>query len=127
MLHSLKRRRILAERQEAVVHRDRAARDLVAALREAEAAVEAIRAANDRFYRAADQPTQAILNQLRRDRERTFAFHATAEAVAEAPLLCRILNVRLGTGARYMPLTEWISHVSNLDLNAAGDGPAKGD
>jgi len=126
MLLSLKRRRILSERREAVSQRDSAARDLVAALREAEAAVEALKAANDRFYRAEDQPTQAILNQLRRDRERMFAFHTAAEAIAEAPVLARILGVRIGTATRYMPLVEWINHVSTQDLGAAGDDLAKG-
>src|SRR3546814_9715842 len=52
MLVSLKRRRILRGREEAVAERHQAARDFVAAIREAEGAMEAIKAANDKLYRS---------------------------------------------------------------------------
>lgn len=126
MLISLKRRRIATERQAAVGFRERAARDFVAALREAEAALEAIRTANDQFYRAPDPNQQSTLNDLRQARERMFIFHACAEVIAEAPLLARMTGTRIGS-TRAMPLIEWINHISKHDLAAAGDVISKGN
>lgn len=121
MLISLKRKRIMSERREAVGQRHAAARDLVSALREAEAAVEALKSANDRFYRSDVQAEQAGLSSLRRSRERMFAFLTAGELIAEAPILSRILGLRVSV-ARPMPLIEWVDHTSNLDLGDAGGG-----
>ena len=126
MLISLKRKRIASERQAAVAFRERAARDFVAALREAEAALEAIRSANDQFYKAPDPEQQSSLNNLRQTRERMFIFHACAELIAEAPLLARMTGTRIGS-TRAMPLIDWINHVSKHDLGAAGDVIPKGN
>ncbi len=121
MLISLRRKRIMSERREAVGQRHAAARDLVAALREAEAAVEALKSANDRFYRSDVQAEQAGLSSLRRSRERMFAFLTAGELIDEAPILSRILGLRVSV-ARPMPLIEWVDHTSKLDLGDAGGG-----
>lgn len=121
MLGSFKRKRIASERVQAVDERYRAAQDFVAALREAEAALEALKLANDRFYKSDNDRLQHSLSELRRSRERMFAFHAAAEVIEEAPRLARILNVRIGA-TRAMPFSEFIAHTSKLDL-PAGDQP----
>lgn len=121
MLIGLKRKRIMSERREAVGQRHAAARDLIAALREAEAAVEALKSANDKFYRSDVQAEQVGLDSLRRSRERMFAFLTTAEVIAEAPILSRLLGLRVSV-TRPMPLVEWIDHVSHLDLGDAAAG-----
>lgn len=126
MLISLKRRRIATERQAAVPRREQAARDFVAALREAQAALETMRSANDQLYRAPDPNQQSTLNDLRQARERMFIFHACAEVIAEAPLLARMTGTRIGS-TRAMPLIEWINHISKHDLAAAGDVISKGN
>lgn len=120
MLISLKRKRIASERQAAVNHRETAARDFVAALREAEAALEAMKDANDKFFASDDPRIQASLASLRRDRERMFLFHAAKEVVSEAPRLAKLLGARVAPTAA-MPLVDWIQHTSNLDLGVAGD------
>src|SRR3546814_19423821 len=95
MLVSLKRRRILRGREEAVAERHQAARDFVAAIREAEGAMEAIKAANDKLYRSDLVAEQSFLSELRSGRERTFTFHLAKEVEAEAPLLARALGIRV--------------------------------
>ncbi|MGU3389837.1 hypothetical protein [Sphingomonas sp. M1A8_2b] len=115
MLGSLKRRKIMREREEAVGLRETAARDFVAALREAEAALNALRGANDKFYRSDVAAEQVGLQELRGSRERMFAFHAARDVVAEAPHLARVLNVKV-TPVQTMPLVDWIQHTSSLDL-----------
>src|SRR3546814_15460047 len=95
MLVSLKRRRILRGREEAVAERHQAARDFVAAIREAEGAMEAIKAANDKLYRSDLVAEQSFLSELRSGRERTFNFHLAKEVEAEAPLLARALGIRV--------------------------------
>lgn len=120
MLISLKRKRIAVERQAAVAFRERSARDFVAAIREAESALEALKAANDKFYLSADERVQASLNSLRRSRERMFAFHAAKEVVSEAPRLAQLLGTRVAPTAA-MPFVDFIIHTSKLDLGAAGD------
>ena len=114
---SFKRKRILREREEAVGQRVAAAKAVVAAVREAEEALDAMRAANDRFYRS-DRPAEnAALSSLRRERERVFVFHTVRESVAEAPHLARALGLRASvTGA--MPLVAFIEHTGNCDLSA---------
>jgi len=121
VLGSFKRKRIASERVQAVDERFRAAQDFVTALREAEAALEALKLANDRFYKSDNERLQHSLSELRRSRERMFAFHAAAEVIEEAPRLARILNVRIGA-TRAMPFSEFIAHTSKLDL-PAGDQP----
>jgi len=121
MLGSFKRKRIASERLDAVGERDRAARDFVIALRDAEGALEALKVANDRFYKSDNEAVQISLSDLRRSRERMFAFHAAAEVIEEAPRLARILNVRVAA-TRAMPFSEFIAHTSKLDL-PAGDQP----
>src|SRR3546814_7161846 len=86
MLVSLKRRRILRGREEAVAERHQAARDFVAAIREAEGAMEAIKAANDKLYRSDLVAEQSFLSELRSGRERTFTFHLAKEVEAEAQI-----------------------------------------
>lgn len=127
MIGSLKRRRVEKERAEAVPQRERAARDFVAAIREAEAALEALRAANDRFYRSDVQAEQANLNELRRSRERMFQFTAAKDVVAEAPMLARLLGVKVAP-TQAMPFVDYIAHTSALDLHAtASVTPINGD
>jgi hypothetical protein len=121
MILSLKRRRVLKEREEAVPQRERAARDFVAAIREAEAALDAMKTANDRFYRSDAQHEQAELNELRRSRDRMFQFTAAKEVVAEAPHLARLLGVKVAP-TQAMPFVDFVIHTSKLDLGAAGDG-----
>ncbi len=128
MIGSLKRRRIEKERAEAVPQRERAARDFVAAIREAEGALEALKAANDRFYRSDVQHEQAALNELRRSRERMFQFTAAKDVQAEAPMLARLLGLKVAP-TQAMPFLDYIAHTSALDLHAAGSGnvtPIKG-
>lgn len=124
MLISLKRKRIAAERQAAVNFREQAARDFVAAIREAEAALEALKAANDKFYLSDDQRVQSCLNDLRQSRERLFAFHLAKEVAAEAPRLTRALGFRVAPTVA-MPFLDFIAHTSKLDLGAAGDVTSK--
>jgi hypothetical protein len=128
MIGSLKRRRIEKERTEAVPQRERAARDFVAAIREAEGALEALRAANDRFYRSDVQHEQANLDELRRSRERMFQFTAAKDVQAEAPMLARLLGLKVAP-TQAMPFVDYIAHTSALDLQAAGPAsvtPIKG-
>mgnify|MGYP007020375456 CR=1 FL=1 len=121
MIGSLKRRRIEKERAEAVPQRERAARDFVAAIREAEGALEALKAANDRFYRSDVQHEQAALNELRRSRERMFQFTAAKDVQAEAPMLAKLLGLRVAP-TQAMPFIDYVAHTSALDLHAAGSG-----
>lgn len=121
MIGSLKRRRIEKERAEAVPQRERAARDFVAAIREAEGALEALKAANDRFYKSDVQHEQAALNELRRSRERMFQFTAAKDVQAEAPMLARLLGLKVAP-TQAMPFVDYIAHTSALDLHAAGSG-----
>ncbi|TPG41223.1 hypothetical protein EAH79_08980 [Sphingomonas koreensis] len=101
--------------------RARAARDFVTAIREAEAALEAMKAANDRLYQSDVQSERAALKELRRTRERMFAFMLAKEVTAEAPRLTRALNVRVAP-TQVMPFIDYIAHTSALDLRAVGDG-----
>lgn len=117
---SLKRKRIDRERLDAVGERDRAAREFVAAIREAEGALEAIRTANDKLYRSAVEAEQIALTELRSTRERMFAFVLAKEVVAEAPRLARALQLRVAP-TQAMPFLEWTNHVSALDLNAGAE------
>ncbi|HKX80104.1 MAG TPA: hypothetical protein VJM34_16435 [Novosphingobium sp.] len=116
MLGSLKRKRIERERMDAVGERERAARDFVAAIREAEAALDAIRDANDKLYRSDVQAEQLALDDLRRARERMFAFVVAKEVVAEAPVLARALCVRVAP-TQMMPFVDFINHTSALDFS----------
>lgn len=128
MIGSLKRRRIEKERAEAVPQRERAARDFVTAIREAEGALEALKAANDRFYRSDVQHEQANLNELRRSRERMFQFTAAKDVQAEAPMLARLLGLKVAP-TQAMPFVDYITHTSALDLHAGGGAtvtPIKG-
>src|SRR3546814_20506779 len=86
MLVSLKRRRILRGREEAVAERHQAARDFVAAIREAEGAMEAIKAANDKLSRSDHVAEQTFPSELRIGRERTSTFHPAPEAATDGPL-----------------------------------------
>ena len=112
MLGSFKRRRI-----EAAGERYNAAQRLITALKEANAALDALKVADDRFYKAGrdDQITGA--SELRQSRERMYAFHIAAELVGEAPRLARLLEVR-GGAVGVMPFAEFIAHTSKLDLPA---------
>ena len=94
---------------------NRAARDFVAAIREAEAALDAIKAANDKFYRSENQAEQTALHELRRARERMFGFVAAKEVTAEAPRLTRVLGVRVAP-TQVMPFIDYIAHTSTHDL-----------
>lgn len=125
MILSLKRKRLVREREEAIPQRERAARDFVAAIREAEAALDALKLANDRFYKSDIQHVQAELNELRRSRERMFQFTAAKEVVAEAPHLARLLGVKV-VPTQAMPFVDFVMHTAKLDLDTSGDG-AKGD
>lgn len=120
MILNMKRKRIHKEREEAVPQRERAARDFVAAIREAEAALDALKAANDRFYRSDVQHEQAELNELRRSRDRMFQFTAAKDVVAEAPHLARLLGVKVAP-TQAMPFIDFVIHTGKLDLIAAGD------
>ena len=129
MIGSLKRKRIEKERIEAVPQRDRAARDFVAAVREAEGALEALKAANDRFYRSDVQAEQLSLSDLRRSRERMFQFTAAKDVAAEAPMLARLLGIRVAPTLA-MPFVDYVAHTSALDLPAGGPSnvtPIKGE
>lgn len=118
---SFKRKRILRERTEAVDERLAAAKAFVAGIREAEGALVAMRAANDKFYRSDNLAEQAALSDVRRGRERVFIFHVIRELVAEAPSLARMLEVRASvTGA--MPLVPFIEHSNSQDLSAIQNG-----
>jgi hypothetical protein len=121
MLFSLKRRRILRGREEAVAERHQAARDFVAAIREAEAALEAIRAANDKLYRSDIRGEQEILSSLRSGRERTFAFHASKEIASIAPLLTRALGVRVAH-VQAPSFLDFIAATSAADFDAIDHG-----
>lgn len=128
MIGSLKRRRIEKERADAVPQRERAARDFIAAIREAEGALEALKAANDRFYKSDVQHVQADLNELRRSRDRMFQFTAAKDVVAEAPMLGRLLGVKVAPTLA-PPFIDFVVSTSALDLQAAGSGnvsPIKG-
>lgn len=119
MILSLKRRRIQQEREAALEARVAAARDFVAAIREAEASLEAIKAANDKLYRSDVQAEQAILSDVRRSRERMFGFVAAKEVDAEAPSLTRLLGFRVAP-TQAMPLVEWVAHIGSHDIAATG-------
>jgi hypothetical protein len=119
MLAMTKRRRIIRDRTAAADDRLRAAQNLVAAVADAEEAMSAMRASNDRFYRSEIGAEQAALDSLRRERERMFVFHATAQIVADAPLLARLFGLRVQS-PKPMPLVEWIQHVNQIDLAAYG-------
>ena len=120
MILNMKRKRIHKEREDAVPQRERAARDFVAAIREAEAALDALKAANDRFYRSDVQHEQAELNELRRSRDRMFQFTAAKDVVAEAPHLARLLGVKVAP-TQAMPFIDFVMHTGKLDLIAAGE------
>ncbi|MEH3102647.1 MAG: hypothetical protein PGN12_01915 [Sphingomonas phyllosphaerae] len=117
----MKRRRTERDRVDAVPQRERAARDFVAAIREAEAALDALKAANDRFYKSDVQHEQAELNELRRSRDRMFQFTAAKEVAAEAPHLARLLGVKVAP-TQAMPFIDFVIHTSGLDLHAAASG-----
>ena len=116
-LYSLKRRRILRGREEAVAERHQAARDFVAAIREAEAALEAIKIANDKLYKSDISVEQATLSDLRRGREQTFAFHAAKEVETIAPSLARALGVRVAR-LQAPSFTDFIAATSDADFAA---------
>lgn len=118
MLTSFKSKRIETERREAVVGRERAARDLVAAFREAEGALEAMKAANDKLYRSDVTYAQVSLTSLRQSRERMFGFTVARELQSEAPTLTRLLGVRVAATIS-MPLVDFIIHTSVHDLRSA--------
>ncbi|MEA3002313.1 MAG: hypothetical protein QOH81_1101 [Sphingomonadales bacterium] len=115
-MFSLKRRRIQREREQASAERVEVAKAFVAAIREAEEALVAIKAANDKFYRSDRPAEQATLSSLRRERERLFVFHTVHELVAEAPTLARLLELRASVSGA-MPLVGFIEHTNNLDLS----------
>lgn len=117
MIMSLKRKRIEKERRDAVPQRERAARDFIAAIREAEEALEEMKAANDRFYKSDQQHVQSCLNELRQSRERMFQFCAAKDVVAEAPRLARLLGVKVAPTIA-PPFIEFVNHTSALDLRA---------
>jgi hypothetical protein len=120
-----KRRRIIHNRSAAADDRLRAAKNLVAAVAEAEEAMCAMRAANDKFYRSEIGAEQAALAALRRERERMFLFHLTAQIVVDAPVFARLLGLRVQT-PKPMPLVEWVAHVNQIDLAAYGvAGPSE--
>lgn len=125
MILSMKRNRTRKEREEAVPQRERAARDFVAAIREAEAALDALKAANDRFYRSDVEAEQLGMSDLRRSRERMFQFTAAKDVVAEAPHLARLLGLKVAP-TQAMPFIEFVIHTGKLDLGAAGDSATKG-
>src|SRR5690349_12293831 len=116
MIGGLKRRRILREREEAATERSTAAKAFVAALRNAEDALEAMKLANDKFYRSDRQIEQASLSALRRERERLFMFNACGEIVAEAPRLAQLAGLKRLPG-RAMPLVAFVEQCTSLDLN----------
>ena len=126
MILNLKRKRIERERVEAVAESHRAARAFQAAVREVEAALDAIKAANDKLYRSDVQHEQASLSELRRSRERMFAFVTAKEVVAEAPRLARVLGVRVAP-TQAMPMLEWVDHVTRLDLASLQTPQTKGE
>lgn len=117
MLVNLKRKRILRGREEAVAERHQAARDFVAAIREAEGALEAIKAANDKLYKSDLHVEQAALSQLRSGRERTFAFHVSKEVEDIAPLLGRALGVRT-VRVQAPSFVDFIAATSSTDFDA---------
>ena len=119
---SVKRRRILREREEAAPERLAAAVAFAEAIRDAEAALDTLRAANGRVYQS-DRPTEnGLLGSLRGERERTFVLHAQLQIVADAPLLSRLLGLRLGPKpAKSLP--EWVAHVNAIDLTAISAEP----
>jgi hypothetical protein len=114
-----KRRRIIQGRTAAAEDRLIAAKDLISAIAEAEDAMGRMKGANDRFYRSEISAEQAALDSLRRDRERMFIFHATAQIVADAPTFARLLGLRVQT-PRPMPLEEWVRQINQSDLAAYG-------
>lgn len=119
-LISLKRKRIARERDEALVARLEAGRDLAAAIREAEAALEALKQANDRLYRSDVTREQVALNDLRRARDRAFAFQVAKECFDEAPRLTKLLGVKV-VPVQAPPLVEWIAMTGAQDIAAATD------
>lgn len=126
MMLSFKRKRMDRERQEAIGERSRAVRDFQKAIREAEAALEALRTANSKLYRSDVQHEQLGLTELRQSRERMFAFVTAKEVVAEAPLLARILALRVAP-TQAMPMVDWVDHVSRLDLASMQPADTKGE
>ena len=122
-MFSLKRRRVLRERQEAVEQRVVAVNDLVAAFREVEAALDGLRAANGRFYYSNFPTEQGILNALRRERESTFCLLLLRELAAAAPLFARLLQLAPAHG-NHKPIIEWIQHVNRHDLHLPDPEPA---
>lgn len=121
---NLKRKRILRGREEAVAERHQAARDFVAAIREAEGAMEAIKAANDKLYRSDLIAEQRMLSDMRMGRERTFGFHVAKEVVAEAPMLARALGVRVAP-VQAPSLADYIATTSSDDFDAIPDSKGK--
>lgn len=119
MIGSLKRRRVEKDRADAVPQRERAARDFIAAVREAEGALEALKSANDRFYRSDVQVEQAALSELRRTRERMFQFTAAKDVQAEAPMMARLLGLKVAPTIA-PPFIDFVVQTSALDLHAAG-------
>lgn len=126
MISSLKRRRIERERVEAVGEREQAARDFVNAIREAEAALEAIKLANDKLYWSDNQVEQVSLDQMRQARERMFAFVMAKEVAAEAPRLARGLCVKVAP-TQAPPFIEYIASTSALDFGATVHAIGKGE
>lgn len=121
MLGSLKQRAFTSQRLTAASERYRAAQRFITALDEAEAALEALRLADDRFYTAEHKALQSSANELRQSRERMYSFHVAAEVVREAPRLARLLEVR-GGGVSVMPFAEFIAHTSALDTPPGAQG-----
>lgn len=116
------RRRLLEQREKAAPARLAAAVAFAEALKDAEAALDAMREANNDFYRS-DQPAEnALLGSLRRERERTFVLHAKHQIAVEAPLLARLLGLRFGPKLS-KGLPDWVAHVNALDLTAISADP----
>ena len=114
-MFSLKRRRIVRERQEAVGQRVEAVTDLVTALREVEDAMARLRAANGRFYHSNFPTEQGILNALRREREGVFVLKVLQEIAAVAPKFAQLLRLA-PTNANHTPLIDWIHRLNWHDL-----------
>lgn len=121
-MFSMKRRRVLRERQEAVGQRVEAVNDLVVAFREVEDALDRLRAANGRFYYSNFPTEQGILNSLRRERESTFILLLLRELSAAAPSFAKLLQLAPAHGVR-KPLIDWIQHVNRHDLHLPDPQP----
>lgn len=121
-MFSLKRRRLLRERQEAVGQRVAAVYDLVAAFREMEDALDRLRAANGKFYHSNFSTEQGILNALRRERDSTFRLLLLRELSAAAPRFAKLLQLAPAHGIR-KPLIDWIQQVNLHDLHLPDPQP----